>query len=118
YLFSGEDSEEAYNLGTGTLECTKRMMGLKLWAAFMLYGTDKLGGLVEQVFETAKLLAQKLGKAPDFELLMQPQTNIVCFRHMPESLDEEALNQHQEASCKKLVESGEFHLTQVKLGDQ
>lgn len=118
YLFSDEDSEEAYNLGTRTLECTKRMMGLKLWAAFMLYGTDKLGGLVEHVFETAKLLAQKLEEAPDFDLLMQPQTNIVCFRHVPEKLTGEALNQHQEEIRRKLVENGDFHLTQVKLGDQ
>ena len=118
YLFSGEDSEEAYNLGTRTLECTKRMMGLKLWAAFMLYGTDKLGGLVEHVFGTAKLLAQKLEEAPDFELLMPPQTNIVCFRHIPKKLADKALNKHQKELRRKLVESGEFHLTQVRLGDQ
>lgn len=118
YLFSGEDSEEAYNLGTRTLECTKRMMGLKLWAAFMLYGTEKLGGLVEHVFETAKLLAKQLEEAEDFELLMQPQTNIVCFRHLTKNLSDEALNKHQEEVRNKLVQSGQFHLTQVKLGDE
>jgi L-2,4-diaminobutyrate decarboxylase len=118
YLFSGEDSEEAYNLGTRTLECTKRMMGLKLWAAFMLYGTEKLGGLVERVFETAKQLAQKLEETPGFELRMQPQTNIVCFRHVPESSSQEEHNRHQEEVRKMLMESGKFHLTQVKFGDQ
>ena len=57
--------------------------------------------------------------APDFELLMQPQTNIVCFRHRPaKNLADEALNTHQANLRKKLVESGAFHLTQVKLGDQ
>ena len=51
--------------------------------------------------------------------LMQPQTNIVCFRHRPaESLANEALNTHQANLRKKLEESGAFHLTQVKLGDQ
>lgn len=117
YLFSGEDAEEAYNLGARTLECTKRMMGLKLWAAFMLYGTEKMGQLVEHVFGTAKQLAQKLEEAPDFELLMQPQTNIVCFRHVPEYLPKEEHNRHQEEVRKKLVERGQFHLTQVKLGE-
>jgi len=118
YLFSAEDPEEAYNLGTRTLECTKRMMGLKLWAAFMLYGTAKLGGLVEHVFETAKQLALKLEETPEFALLMQPQTNIVCFRLLPVHLSKEELDRHQEAVRKKLVEQGQFHLTQVKLGDQ
>jgi L-2,4-diaminobutyrate decarboxylase len=84
-------------------------MGLKLWAAFSLYGVEKLGGLVDQVFATASLLAQKLQAAPDFELLMQPQTNIVCFRYG--SSDQAGIR-------NRLVQSGAFHLTQVKLGEQ
>lgn len=117
YLFQGNsDSEEAYNTSYRTLECTKRMMGLKLWAALSLYGVEKLGGLVNQVFATATLLAQKLAEAPDFELLMQPQTNIVCFRHHPaDELKDETLDTHQATLRKTLVESGAFHLTQVKL---
>ena len=110
YLFQGNSEEsESYNISYRTLECTKRMMGLKLWAAFSLYGVEKLGGLVDQVFATASLLAQKLTDAPDFELLMQPQTNIVCFRHR--SADQVSIRQ-------ALMESGTFHLTQVKLDNQ
>ena len=120
YLFQGNsESEEAWNVSYRTLECTKRMMGLKLWAAFSLYGVEKLGGLVDQVYATARLLAQKLADTPDFELLMSPQTNIVCFRHRPtDNLADEALNKHQAALLKRLVESGAFHLTQVKLENQ
>jgi L-2,4-diaminobutyrate decarboxylase len=110
YLFQGDsEAEESYNTSYRTLECTKRMMGLKLWAAFSLYGVEKLGGLVDQVFATAKLLAQKLEAAPDFELLMQPQTNIVCFRYG--SYDQAAIR-------NKLIKSGTFHLTQVKMDNQ
>lgn len=107
YLFQGQSHEdEIYNTSYRTLECTKRMMGLKLWAAFSLYGLEGLGQLVDQVFATAGLLADKLQAAPDFELLMPPQTNIVCFRFG--SADQSALR-------KSLVESGAFHLTQVNL---
>ena len=107
YLFQGSsDAEETYNTSYRTIECTKRMMGLKLWAAFSLYGVEKLGGLVDQVFATARLLAEKLQSAKDFELLMMPQTNIVCFRY---GIDD------QSGIRKKLVESGAFHLTQVNL---
>lgn len=110
YLFQGSsDAEEAYNTSYRTIECTKRMMGLKLWAAFSLYGVEKLGGLVDQVFATARLLAEKLQSAKDFELLMMPQTNIVCFRY---GIDD------QSGIRKKLVESGAFHLTQVNLNDE
>jgi L-2,4-diaminobutyrate decarboxylase len=107
YLFQGNNSaEETYNTSYRTLECTKRMMGLKLWAAFSLYGAEKLGELVDQVFATARLLAEKLHAAPDFELLMMPQTNIVCFRYGEAD---------QTLIRKKLVESGAFHLTQVAM---
>lgn len=107
YLFQGESAQdETYNTSYRTLECTKRMMGLKLWAAFSLYGVDGLGALVDKVFTTARSLAVKLQKAPDFELLMMPETNIVCFRYR--TGDQSELR-------KKLVESGAFHLTQVSL---
>lgn len=107
YLFQGtSDAEEAWNTSYRTLECTKRMMGLKLWAAFSLYGVAMLGELVQHVFATARQLAEKLEQAGDFDLLMPPQTNIVCFRYRNE--DQAALRRH-------LVESGQFHLTQVNL---
>ena len=66
---------------------------------------------------TANLLAQKLTAAPDFELLMQPQTNIVCFRHCQRLIDD-TLDAHQTRMRKVLVESGAFHLTQVRLDNE
>ncbi len=110
YLFQGDDrDEQIFNTSYRTLECTKRMMGLKLWAAFSLYGTEALGGVVDRVFATGRLLAEKLQAAQDFELLMTPQTNIVCFRH---------LRGNQSQLRQSVVESGTFHLTQVTLADE
>jgi L-2,4-diaminobutyrate decarboxylase len=107
YLFQGQNNEEeVYNVSYRTLECTKRMMGLKLWAAFSLYGIPGLGELVDRAFANARLLADKVQAAADFELLMPPQTNIVCFRHG--DCDQAALR-------KRIVASGAFHITQVAL---
>ena len=107
YLFQGSSiQEETYNTSFRTLECTKRMMGLNLWAAFSLYGVSGLGHLVDNVFATARLLAEMLNATPGFDLRMLPETNIVCFRH------------HRGNSSrvrKQMVESGSFHLTQVNL---
>lgn len=116
YLFQGENLEaEAFNTSYRTLECTKRMMALKLWTAFSLYGRVALGAMVERVFETARQFATLLEARPAFELLMPPQTNIVCFRHRPEGVSGLALNQHQQAVRQQVIESGQFHLTQVTL---
>ena len=117
YLFQGSNHDvETYNVSYRTLECTKRMMGLKLWAAFSLYGVENLGSVVDRAFATARLLATKLSDAADFELLMQPQTNIVCFRHLCDGhMEPESLNALQAKLRMALVQSGAFHLTQVRL---
>ena len=91
------------------------MMALKLWAAFSLYGTSGLGELVNEAFIKAQLLADKIKQHPNYELLIAPQTNIVCFRHRPDHISESELNLHQMAMRKKLIESGSFHITQVEI---
>ncbi|OIQ73942.1 L-2,4-diaminobutyrate decarboxylase [mine drainage metagenome] len=115
YLFHGNTVEdESFNTSYRTLECTKRMMGLKLWAAFSMYGVDKLGELVTHVFQSARQLAEKIEATADFELLMPPQTNIVCFRYLPvPEMSLDALNAAQAALRWELVQSGAFHLTQT-----
>jgi len=74
-----------------------------------------LGALVDEAFSKARLFARKLEAHIDFELLMQPQTNIVCFRHIQAGLSKESLSLHQAALRQKIVQSGAFHLTQVAL---
>lgn len=116
YLFQSDDPDtEACNVSYRTLECTKRMMALKLWAAFSLYGVEGLATLIDEAFDKARLFAAMLQEHPDFELLMVPQTNIVCFRHLAQGLSGEALDRHQAELRKAIVESGQFHLTQVEL---
>ncbi|MDZ4099373.1 MAG: pyridoxal-dependent decarboxylase, partial [Methylophilaceae bacterium] len=116
YLFVGNDHEiETYNVSYRALECTKRMMALKLWAAFLLYGVEGLAALVDEAFSKAQLFADMLEKHAEFELLMRPQTNIVCFRHLAKDLSQTKRNQHQSMTRERIVESGQFHLTQVEL---
>jgi L-2,4-diaminobutyrate decarboxylase len=116
YLFEGNNHEiETYNVSYRALECTKRMMALKLWAAFSLYGVEGLATLVDEAFSKAQLFAAMLEQHAEFELLMRPQTNIVCFRHIVQDLSETELNQYQIMTRKRIVESGQFHLTQVEL---
>ncbi len=105
YLFDEDSTDKAYDQSQRTLECTKRMMGLKWWVAFKLYGTQALANLVEHVFQTAGIMAETIQQAKDFELLMLPQTNIVLFRYLPYA--------NQALIRKSLLQSGQFHLTQV-----
>jgi L-2,4-diaminobutyrate decarboxylase len=120
YLFQEQHEEEsikpeAFNISFRTLECTKRMMALKLWVAFSLYGSNGLGLLVDEAFSKAQLFSEKIKQHASFELLLEPQTNIVCFRHQVPNLTASELNTHQTKIRKHLIESGAFHLTQVEL---
>ena len=116
YLFQGNSpQEEAFNLSYRTLECTKRMMALKLWAGFSLYGSDGMGALIDEGFAKAAILASKIQARADIELLMPPETNIVCFRYRPQHLNQAQINQHQSHIRQHIVQHGEFHLTQVDL---
>ena len=119
YLFQGNGHEdEAFNLSYRTLECTKRMMALKLWAAFSLYGTDGMGALIDEAFNKAKVFAEKIVPRADFELLMPPETNIVCFRYLNTKLNPGQTNQHQRDIRQFIIRSGAFHITQVDLHEK
>lgn len=116
YLFQGNNyHDEAFNLSYRTLECTKRMMALKLWAAFSLYGAEGMGALVEEAFAKAKVFIEKIQKRDDFVLLMKPETNIICFRYLAKNLNSAQMNQHQSDIRQHIIQSGAFHITQVDL---
>lgn len=83
YLFARE--RQWWNLGLRTLECTKRMMGSILYASLRAHGVGWFRDYVERVFALAAALAARLEAAPDFELALTPEANIVCFRYRPVS---------------------------------
>ncbi len=116
YLFnSGKQEAEQFNISSRTLECTKRMMALKLWAAFCLYGLNGIAALVDEAFAKAREFAKLIESQRDFELLTSPQTNILCFRHTGLETPQQARNSKQADIRKAIVESGAFHLTQVEI---
>jgi len=91
------------------------MMALKLWAAFSLYGTNGMGALVDEAFAKAKILAEKIQKQSDFELLIKPATNIVCFRYLKQYSNQAQANKPPKDIRQHIIESGAFHITQVDL---
>lgn len=110
-----------YDGAARTLECTKRMMSLKLYLGLQVLGTQVFGDYVGACYDLAQRFAALLQAAPDFELALPPQCNIVCFRHRPPGqpglprLEAEALDQHQAALRARVVHSGAFYLVQTRL---
>jgi L-2,4-diaminobutyrate decarboxylase len=113
YLF--EPEERWFDLATRTLECTKRMMSLELYLALATVGPARLGAYVEGRFDLARRFAARLAAAGDFEVI-EPDCNIVCFRHAPPGLDGPALDARQERARDALLRSGRFYLVKTRLG--
>jgi L-2,4-diaminobutyrate decarboxylase len=120
YLFANAESAAPpwYDIATRTLECTKLMLALRVWAILAVHGPKLLGDYVDGMFDLARRFAERLAAAPDFELAVAPECNIVCFRFRPSGAGGAtgvALDELQSRVRKRIVESGRFYLVQVRL---
>jgi L-2,4-diaminobutyrate decarboxylase len=87
YLFHLRPGESrSRDIGKRTLQCSKRFDALKIWVSLQHYGLDHFAALQERTVENTRLLHAKLVAAPDFEPLHRPESNILCFRFLPDHL--------------------------------
>jgi L-2,4-diaminobutyrate decarboxylase len=113
YLFADSAPDDHWwDLGTRTLECTKRMMAIELWCALRVHGEAWFGEVVDRLVVLAAALAAKVDAAPDFELALDPEANIVCYRHRGPAGD---LDAHNRALRQRVVEDGRFYVVGTQL---
>lgn len=117
YLFADTRPEQTWwDLGQRTLECTKRAMGAELWACLRALGEPWFGQVIDRQCALAGELAAKVVKAPDFELALEPESNIVCYRHVDiPSVKLADLDAHNRALRTKVVEDGRFYIVGTQL---
>jgi L-2,4-diaminobutyrate decarboxylase len=121
YLFAeAQPSATWWDLGTRTLECTKRMMAIELWVAIRAHGDAWFGEVIDRQCELAAQLAARVTAAPDFELALTPEANIVCYRHIDPAIANAhdraaALDAHNRALRQRVVEDGRFYIVGTQL---
>lgn len=109
YLFSKATGEATWwDLGQRTLECTKRMMAIELWTQLRVHGEQLFGDIIDRLVELTRVFADKIRAADDFQLALEPELNIVCYRH--KTADNRALRQ-------RVVEDGKFYIVGTQLAD-
>jgi L-2,4-diaminobutyrate decarboxylase len=85
YLFhEGEEDGPPPDLGTRTLQCSRRADALKAWIALRIHGREGIADRIETVVGTTRTLHRMLEEASDFESCHEPESNILCFRWLPE----------------------------------
>jgi L-2,4-diaminobutyrate decarboxylase len=109
YLWANQTSQDWYNSGKRTFECTKLMMSVKVYAILKTYGEALLTEHVEYLYDLGQQFAAVIDADPRFELGIKPESNIVCFRL--KNTDNQHIRQ-------RLLENGKFYVVQTTLRDK
>jgi L-2,4-diaminobutyrate decarboxylase len=114
YLWASTD-EDWYSSGKRTFECTKAMIALKVYTLIRLYGEAVFEANVNTLYDLGKNFAQQIKARALFELAVEPECNIVCFRINDKSSRD--LNVLNAQILQKIIEKGRFYLVQTTLRD-
>ena len=120
YLLKGKQAYGWYNSASRSLECTKYWMSLKTYSIIKAYGENLFKDYVETTFGIAQIFTSIIKNSIDFELAIEPESNIVCFRYHPKNknLSPKELSNLNTIKRKKLTEDGHFYIVQTDLNDE
>jgi len=88
------------------VDLTRSFKALKVWMSLKAHGVDAFARIIEQNVAQARYLAERIGAAPDLELLAPVPLNVVCFRYAPAGVPESRLNRLNQELLLRLQERG------------
>ena len=90
-------------------ECTKSPLGLKLLLVLAMVGEEGLASNVGVLWQSTRMIHDQIAGHPRFEVLCEPESNILCFRHIGDDGLQTGIRQ-------KLMREGDFLLSQADVG--
>ncbi|HEY0782072.1 MAG TPA: pyridoxal-dependent decarboxylase, partial [Thermoanaerobaculia bacterium] len=78
------------DLGKRSLEGSRPAMVLYLHAALHLIGRRGYEALIDEGIRKARAMADAIRRRPEFELLAEPELNLLVYRYIPEGLRDRA----------------------------
>ncbi len=118
YLWANQGSQEWYNSGKRTFECTKLMMSVKIYSILKTCGEEIFAENVDTLHGLAKAFVEILTSNSAFELAVEPESNIVCFRYVGRGINPENYNTLNASIRQKLLEGGRFYIVQTTLREK
>ncbi|TMM53739.1 aminotransferase class V-fold PLP-dependent enzyme [Maribacter algarum] len=115
YLLAQSDEEDWYNKAKRTFECTKTMMSVHWFTMLKTYGEGVFDEYVTQLYDMGKAFGKLVQKEANFELAIEPDSNIICFRYVDTNLNLNTLNEINANIRQQILEEGEFYIVQTKL---
>ncbi|TAE31504.1 MAG: aminotransferase class I/II-fold pyridoxal phosphate-dependent enzyme [Cytophagales bacterium] len=115
YLWADASAKDWFNSGKRAFECTKIMLSAKVYTVLRTYGEAIFVQHVEQLYDLARAFAQHVREQPGFELAVEPESNIVCFRYVGNETDPAQLNALNNAIRERILTDGRFYIVQTNL---
>jgi L-2,4-diaminobutyrate decarboxylase len=113
YLWDESAGEEWHNVGRRSFECTKHSISVKIAALFRTGGVAIFVDYLSKVHQLALDFASLVRARERFELAVEPESNIVCFRHVSAAQEGSTIDAHNAEIRKLIVKSGEFYFVQT-----
>jgi L-2,4-diaminobutyrate decarboxylase len=92
------------------------MMSVKIYSIIKMYGEEIFTENVNYLYDLARTFSQMIQEEVDFELAVEPQSNIVCFRWVKGA--ENSLNELNSTIRQHLLTNGRFYIVQTTLNDE
>jgi L-2,4-diaminobutyrate decarboxylase len=94
YLFHGEaGAARVPDQGVRSFQCSRRADVLKLWVVLQRLGRQGIAALHDHLCDLALVVRDELASRREFEVLHEPESNILCFRYVGDrSADDETLD--------------------------
>jgi L-2,4-diaminobutyrate decarboxylase len=118
YLWANQGSQEWYNSGKRTFECTKLMMSVKIYSILKTCGEGIFTENIDTLHDLAKAFVSILKANSAFELAVEPESNIVCFRYVGKETNSENYNSLNASIRQKLLTDGRFYIVQTTLREK
>ncbi len=116
YLETGEQAV-ALSQSDYSFQLGRRFRALKLWFVIRAFGTDGLADRLRFHCALARTLEDWVRAEPGWDVVAPVPMSVVCFRHRPAGMTDEAeLERHNAAILERVNASGTVFLSHTKLG--
>jgi len=119
YLWANSESREWYNLAKRTFELTKTTMSIRIYSVLKTYGEALFTEYIDRQYELAKTFAKLIEADGNFMMpVTVPESNIVCFRYLPDDLKNRAEEQIDELNLQireRIIQDGEYFIVQTRV---
>lgn len=106
------------DIARSTIECTKKMMGLKIVMLLKTVGEGVFAEYITRAYDLAGDFAAALKAETDFKLAVEPQANIVCFRHQPGQVPAGQWGKYNAELRRRLIAHGRFYIVQTVIAGE